>query len=74
MGPEPRRHRSRLTGPPGPQRIEDHGHDAHLLMSAVAAGEPAYVFGTSYGGMIGMDLRSFAQRGSWNSRADTWVS
>jgi pimeloyl-ACP methyl ester carboxylesterase len=48
--------RSRLTGPPGPQWIEEHGHDAHLLLTAAAAGEPAYVFGTSYGGMIGMDL------------------
>ncbi|MGY0064740.1 alpha/beta fold hydrolase [Streptomyces sp. LZ34] len=48
--------RSRLTGPPGPQRIEEHGHDAHLLLNAAAAGEPAHVFGTSYGGMIGMDL------------------
>ncbi|MFI0714394.1 alpha/beta fold hydrolase [Streptomyces inhibens] len=48
--------RSRLTGPPGAQWIEEHGHDAHLLLNAVAADEPAYVFGTSYGGMIGMDL------------------
>lgn len=48
--------RSRLTGPPEEQRIEGHGRDAHLLLSAVAGGEPAYVFGTSYGGMIGMDL------------------
>ncbi|GGY01446.1 alpha/beta fold hydrolase [Streptomyces hiroshimensis] len=48
--------RSRLTGPPAEQRIEGHGHDAHLLLNAVAAGEPAYVFGTSYGGMIGADL------------------
>ncbi|GHG75595.1 alpha/beta fold hydrolase [Streptomyces griseocarneus] len=48
--------RSRLTGPPEEQRIEGHGQDAHLLLSAVAGGEPAYVFGTSYGGMIGMDL------------------
>ncbi|MEU5646893.1 alpha/beta fold hydrolase [Streptomyces milbemycinicus] len=48
--------RSRLTGPPAPQRIEEHGHDAHLLLRSAAAGEPAYVFGTSYGGMIGMDL------------------
>ncbi|MFE1771446.1 alpha/beta fold hydrolase [Streptomyces sp. NPDC059008] len=48
--------RSRLTGPPRAQRIEEHGHDAHLLLGAVAGDEPAYVFGTSYGGMIGMDL------------------
>ncbi|WP_407288800.1 alpha/beta fold hydrolase [Streptomyces sp. BP-8] len=48
--------RSRLTGPPRAQRIEELGHDAHLLLGAVAGEEPAYVFGTSYGGMIGMDL------------------
>ncbi|GHF54767.1 putative hydrolase YraK [Streptomyces mashuensis] len=48
--------RSRLTAPPQPQRIEDRGDDAHLLLAAVAPGEPAYVFGTSYGGMTGMDL------------------
>ncbi|AJT65174.3 hypothetical protein T261_3506 [Streptomyces lydicus] len=48
--------RSRLTGPPAAQWIEEHGHDAHLLLSAVAAEAPAYVFGTSYGGMIGMDV------------------
>ncbi|MFI9203094.1 alpha/beta fold hydrolase [Streptomyces sp. NPDC053048] len=50
--------RSRLTGPPETQWIEGHGQDAHLLLSALAGGEPAYVFGTSYGGMIGMDLLS----------------
>ncbi|MGK5544798.1 alpha/beta fold hydrolase [Streptomyces sp. URMC 127] len=48
--------RSRLTGPPREQWIEEHGEDARLLLEAVAAGEPAYVFGTSYGGMIGMAL------------------
>ncbi|MFI9045950.1 alpha/beta fold hydrolase [Streptomyces sp. NPDC053427] len=48
--------RSRLTGPPEEQWIANHGHDAHLLLNAVAADEPAYVFGTSYGGMVGMDL------------------
>lgn len=48
--------RSRLTSPPREQRIEEHGQDALLLLDAVAAGEPAYVFGTSYGGMIGMAL------------------
>ncbi|MGW1375683.1 alpha/beta fold hydrolase [Streptomyces sp. NPDC002446] len=45
--------RSRLTGPPAEQRIEEHGHDAHLLLTEVAADEPAYVFGTSYGGRGG---------------------
>ncbi|PSJ30070.1 alpha/beta hydrolase [Streptosporangium nondiastaticum] len=48
--------RSRLTSPPREQRIEEHGQDALLLLDTVAAGEPAYVFGTSYGGMIGMAL------------------
>ncbi|MFI1972029.1 alpha/beta fold hydrolase [Streptomyces cinnamoneus] len=50
--------RSRLTGPPGPQCIEGLGQDAHLLLGAVAGDEPAYVFGTSYGGMVGMDMLS----------------
>ncbi|WP_179079285.1 alpha/beta fold hydrolase [Streptomyces rectiverticillatus] len=48
--------RSRFTCSPAPQRIEEHARDAHLLLDALAAGEPAYVFGTSYGGMAGMDL------------------
>ncbi|MEU8546065.1 alpha/beta hydrolase [Streptomyces roseoverticillatus] len=48
--------RSRLTSPPREQWIEEHGQDARLLLDTVAAGEPAYVFGTSYGGMIGMAL------------------
>ena len=47
--------RSRLTGEPGEQRIGEHADDAHLLLRALDA-EPAYVFGTSYGGMVGMDL------------------
>jgi acetyltransferase/esterase len=47
--------RSRLTGPPGEQLIGEHSRDAHLLVRAFTA-EPAYVFGTSYGGMVGMDL------------------
>ncbi|MEU5185574.1 alpha/beta fold hydrolase [Streptomyces klenkii] len=48
--------RSRLTSPPREQWIEEHSDDARLLLDTVAAGEPAYVFGTSYGGMIGMAL------------------
>ncbi|GAA0416503.1 alpha/beta fold hydrolase [Streptomyces luteireticuli] len=48
--------RSPLTGPPATQWIEDRGDDARLLLDAVAGGEPAYVFGTSYGAMTGMDL------------------
>ncbi|KAB7833132.1 alpha/beta fold hydrolase [Streptomyces mobaraensis] len=48
--------RSRLTAPPREQTIEERGRDAHLLLDAVAPGQAAYVFGTSYGGMTGMDL------------------
>ncbi|MGI5341837.1 alpha/beta fold hydrolase [Streptomyces sp. CA-181903] len=48
--------RSRLTAPPREQTIEERGHDARLLLDTVAPGRPAYVFGTSYGGMTGMDL------------------
>ncbi|WP_433509694.1 alpha/beta fold hydrolase [Nonomuraea sp. CA-143628] len=47
--------RSRLTGQPSEQRIGEHADDACRLLSALGA-EPAYVFGTSYGGMVGMDL------------------
>ncbi|MEV4433096.1 alpha/beta hydrolase [Streptomyces sp. NPDC049585] len=47
---------SRLTGPPEAQWIEQHAQDARLLLDEVAAGEPAYVLGTSYGAMVGMDL------------------
>ncbi|MBH1937416.1 alpha/beta hydrolase [Streptomyces sp. AV19] len=54
---DPRGHsRSRLTASPAERRIEERGHDAHLLLDALAGGEPAYVFGTSYGAMTGMDL------------------
>ncbi|MEV4096650.1 alpha/beta fold hydrolase [Streptosporangium saharense] len=47
--------RSRLTGPAREQVIGEHADDAHLLLRAVGD-EPAHVFGTSYGAMIGMDL------------------
>ena len=47
--------RSRLTGPLGEQRIPEHARDAHLLLRALCR-EPAYLFGTSYGGMVVMDL------------------
>ncbi|MEO3809384.1 alpha/beta hydrolase [Sphaerisporangium sp. B11E5] len=47
--------RSELTEPPGPQRIETHAEDAHLLLKEVA-GEPAYVFGSSSGALVGLDL------------------
>ncbi|WP_049570934.1 alpha/beta fold hydrolase [Nonomuraea sp. SBT364] len=51
--------RSRLAGPAGEQRLTEHARDAHLLVRALTA-EPAYVFGNSYGGMVGMHL--LAQR------------
>ncbi|MEU0938273.1 MULTISPECIES: alpha/beta hydrolase [unclassified Embleya] len=47
--------RSRLTGPPGEQRIEEHADDAHRLLQALTS-EPAAVFGTSSGAAIGLDL------------------
>jgi pimeloyl-ACP methyl ester carboxylesterase len=47
--------RSRLTGPLGEQRVEEHARDAHLLLRALTR-EPAYLFGTSYGGMVGMEV------------------
>ncbi|MFC6080406.1 alpha/beta fold hydrolase [Sphaerisporangium aureirubrum] len=47
--------RSELTEPPGTQRIETHADDAHLLLKEVA-GEPAYVFGSSSGALVGLDL------------------
>ncbi|GAA3074158.1 alpha/beta fold hydrolase [Streptosporangium carneum] len=47
--------RSRLTEPAREQWIGEHADDAHLLLRAIGD-EPARVFGTSYGAMIGMDL------------------
>ncbi|MFC4588786.1 alpha/beta fold hydrolase [Sphaerisporangium corydalis] len=47
--------RSRLTVPPYEQHIAEHADDAHRLLGSIGD-EPAYVFGSSYGGMIGMDL------------------
>ncbi|MET7303378.1 alpha/beta hydrolase [Embleya sp. NPDC005575] len=47
--------RSRLTGPPGEQRIDEHADDAHRLLLALSS-EPAAVFGTSSGATIGLDL------------------
>ncbi|MGX7672738.1 alpha/beta fold hydrolase [Plantactinospora sp. DSM 117369] len=50
--------RSPLAGPPQPQRIEVHADDAYRLLTAmgVTPDAPAYVFGNSSGGMIGLDL------------------
>jgi pimeloyl-ACP methyl ester carboxylesterase len=46
--------RSPLDGPPGPQRIEEHGDDAYRILQVVGA--PAYVFGNSSGAIIGLEL------------------
>lgn len=50
--------RSRLDGPPGPQRIEEHGDDAARVLAAVgvSAAAPANVFGNSSGAIIGLEL------------------
>jgi pimeloyl-ACP methyl ester carboxylesterase len=47
--------RSRLTVPVGEQHVSQYARDAHLLLRALCR-EPAYLFGTSYGGMVAMDL------------------
>ena len=48
--------RSRIdTEPQEPLRLETHGDDAHLLLSALAT-EPALVVGSSIGALIGLDL------------------
>jgi pimeloyl-ACP methyl ester carboxylesterase len=47
--------RSRLDGPPEDQRIEVHSEDARRLVQTVADG-PAYVFGSSSGAIVGLDL------------------
>ncbi len=47
--------RSPLDGPWEDQRIEVHSDDAHRLLGLLAA-EPAYVFGSSSGAIVGLDL------------------
>ncbi|MBB6471168.1 alpha/beta fold hydrolase [Sphaerisporangium rubeum] len=47
--------RSTLTEPPGPQTVETHAEDAHLLLTEVTE-HPAYVFGSSSGALVGLDL------------------
>jgi pimeloyl-ACP methyl ester carboxylesterase len=42
-------------GPPEDQRMDVHGDDAALLLAALG-GEPAYVFGSSGGAQIGLNL------------------
>ncbi|MFG2309807.1 alpha/beta fold hydrolase [Streptomyces sp. NPDC048566] len=49
--------RTPLDGPVGDQRVEDWSDDAHrLLASVLPDGESAYVFGTSSGGIVALDL------------------
>ncbi|MEV4624028.1 alpha/beta hydrolase [Asanoa sp. NPDC049573] len=47
--------RSPLVDPAAPQTVATHGDDAAALLRAVANG-PAYVFGTSAGAVVGLDL------------------
>ncbi|MET3548387.1 pimeloyl-ACP methyl ester carboxylesterase [Paenibacillus favisporus] len=47
--------RSKLTNPAENYRIETHSDDAHRLLAALTD-EPAYVFGSSSGAVIGLDL------------------
>jgi pimeloyl-ACP methyl ester carboxylesterase len=47
--------RSRLDGPPEDVPIEAQADDAHRLLQATDA-EPAYVFGSSAGGLVGLAL------------------
>lgn len=49
--------RAPLDGPVGDQRVEDWSDNAHRLLGSVLPdGEPAYVFGTSSGGIVALDL------------------
>lgn len=49
--------RAPLDGPVGDQRVEDWSDHAHgLLRSLLPDGESAYVFGTSAGGIVALDL------------------
>ncbi|MEV0713692.1 alpha/beta hydrolase [Asanoa sp. NPDC050611] len=47
--------RSPLDGPDAPQSLPEHADDAAALLDHLADG-PAYVFGNSSGGIIGLDL------------------
>jgi len=48
--------RSPLSGPPQPQRVDVHADDAHRVLTAVAGGAPAHVFGNSSGAEIALEL------------------
>ena len=47
--------RSRVTGRMGEQRVAEHADDARLLLDAMGD-EPAFVFATHSGALIGLDL------------------
>lgn len=47
--------RSTLDNPEEEQQVEMHSDDAHYLLAAVTS-EPAYVFGSSGGAVVGLDL------------------
>jgi len=47
--------RSLIDAAAGAPTIETHANDAHHLLAALAS-EPALVFGSSFGGLIGLDL------------------
>lgn len=47
--------RSTLDNPQEEQQVEMHSDDAHCLLAALTS-EPAYVFGSSGGAVIGLDL------------------
>jgi pimeloyl-ACP methyl ester carboxylesterase len=48
---------STLDDPQEEQLVETHSHDAHLLLKALGTDyEPAYVFGSSGGAIVGLDL------------------
>jgi pimeloyl-ACP methyl ester carboxylesterase len=49
--------RSKLDDPEEEQRVETHSDDAHLLLKELGTDlEPAYVFGSSGGAVVGLDL------------------
>jgi pimeloyl-ACP methyl ester carboxylesterase len=51
--------RSSLAGSPAEQQVEVHSNDAHLLLKELAkdrGDEPAYVFGSSGGAVVALDL------------------
>jgi pimeloyl-ACP methyl ester carboxylesterase len=47
--------RSTIDASTGPPTIATHGDDAHHLLAALTT-EPALVFGSSFGGLLGLDL------------------